>query len=284
MLRGGMIVSIVYSSIPLGFIVLAEAIVLLNGNFDLSVGQIAGLAAAIGGIVASSGRLPPALTITVPIGIGFLCGAINGFLVGNLKLNAFLATLGTFLAFDGAQLLIRHQVIFEFPASYLAPGGNMFISISSFIGTLLFFQFFLYNTKYGYHFVAVGSTPRAASMLGVSLRLSRFLAFVISGVLSGIAGLYYTGYTAAYGPLIAEGTVFLAFAAAVLGGISLTGGRGRIVNVFGGLILLGTISSGLTIMAISPYLRRMLFGTIVIIAILLDASRNRFRESVMKGA
>jgi ribose/xylose/arabinose/galactoside ABC-type transport system permease subunit len=278
-----MIRDIAYSSIPLGFIVLAEALVLLNGSFDLSVGQIAGLTAAIGAVIATKGFVPAPLSPFVPIGVGLLCGCFNGFLVGKMGLNAFLATLGTFLAFDGLQLLVRHTVIFEFPAIYLIPGGTWFVSIGIFVLTLLILHFVLYRTKFGCHYLAVGSTPGAAAMLGLSIPLFKFYSFALSGTLSGAAGLFYTGYTGAYGPLIAEDTVFMAFASAVLGGISLTGGRGKIGNVFGGVILLGTISSGLTVLAVSPYVRRVLFGSLVVVAIIIDSLRTRVRESVMKG-
>lgn len=282
MLSQDMVINIVYASIPLGFIVLAEALVLLNGNFDLSVGQIAGLAAAVGAVVATKGLVPPILTPLVPIGVGVLCGSLNGFLVGRMGLNAFLATLGTFLAFDGVQLLVRHTVIFEFPPFYTTLGGYYPVSIATFVLVLFILHFVLYRTKFGYHYLAVGSTPRAAGMLGLSIPRFYFYSFVFSGALSGAAGLFWTGYTGAYGPLLAEGTVFMAFAAAVLGGISLTGGRGKILNVFGGMILLGTISSGLTVLAISPYVRRTLFGSLVVVAIIIDSLRTRVRESIMR--
>jgi len=283
MLRWRMVRDIVYSAIPLGFIVLAEALVLLNGSFDLSVGQIAGLTAAVGAVAAAKGLAPPLLTPFVPIVVGALCGCVNGFLVGKIGLNAFLATLGTFLAFDGIQLLIRHTVIFEFPDIYLVPGETWFVAIIIFVLVLLILHFVLYRTKFGYHYLAVGSTPIAAGMIGLSIPLFKFYSFVLSGTLSGAAGLFYTGYTGAYGPLLAEDTVFMAFAAAVLGGISLTGGRGKIANVFGGVILLGAISSGLTVLAVSPYVRRVLFGSLVVAAIIIDSLRTRVRESVMRG-
>jgi ribose/xylose/arabinose/galactoside ABC-type transport system permease subunit len=282
MLSVRMIKDIAYSAIPLGFIVLAEAIVLLNGNFDLSVGQIAGLSAAVGAIFAANDLVPPAFTPFVPIIVGTLCGCVNGILVGKIGLNAFLATLGTFLVFDGIQLLTRHTVIFEFPEIYLVPGEIWYVSILIFVCALGCLHIFLYKTKYGYHYLAVGSSQKASGMLGLPITKIIFLSFVLSGLISGISGLFYTGYLGAYGPLIAEDTVFMAFAAAVLGGISLKGGRGKIINVFGGVILLGIISSGLTVLAVSPYVRRVLFGVLVVTAIIIDLMKNRIREKVMK--
>jgi len=282
MLKWDMLVYIVYSAIPLGFIVLAEALVLLNGHFDLSVGQIAGLSAAVGAVTCRHGLEPSILTPLVPIGVGFLCGCLNAFFVGKIRLNAFLATLGTFLAFDGVQLLVQHKVIYEFPAAYLIPGGSRPVSIFIYVLVLFFFGFVLHRTKFGYHYLAVGSSPRAAEMMGLSIPLFTAYAFILSGTLSGIAGLFYTGYTGAYGPLLGEGSVFMAFAAAVLGGVSLEGGRGKIMNVLGGVILLGSISTGLTVLRISPYLQRIVFGSLVVVAIIIDLLRIRLRESVMK--
>lgn len=284
MLTGRMLTDITYSSIPLGFLVLAEALVLLNGCFDLSVGQIAGLSAAVGAVVAEAGWLPEPLLPLVPICVGIACGAFNGVLVGFLNLNAFLVTLGTFIAFDGIQLLIQHTVIYELPEFYLLVGGNVWLTIGLFLLLLSVLQIVIHRSKFGVHFIAVGSTPDAAQKMGISVKKHRMLAFVLSGALSGLAGLAFTGYTTAYGPQLAEGTVFTAFAAAVLGGISLNGGRGRVMNVFGGVLLLGVISSGLTVLALSPYARRTIFGLLVIAAIFIDAARNRVRERVMRAA
>ena len=169
MLTMTMIKNISWSAIPLGFIVLAEAIVLLNGNFDLSVGQIAGLSAAVGAVFASNNLVSPEFTPLVPIIVGTLCGCVNGILVGKIGLNAFLATLGTFLVFDGIQLLVRHTVIFEFPEIYLVPGEIWYVSILIFVCVLGCLHIFLYKTKYGYHYLAVGSSQKASGMLGLPI-------------------------------------------------------------------------------------------------------------------
>jgi ribose/xylose/arabinose/galactoside ABC-type transport system permease subunit len=283
MLRLGMVKSIVYSAIPLGFLVLAEGLVLLSGNFDISVGQIAGLSAAVGTVACRMDLQPAILTLLVPIATGLLCGCFNGLLVGKINLNPFLATLGTALAFDGIQLLVRPIDSYEFPEIYLIPGGSWIVSISMIVVVAFILHFVLHKTKFGNHYLAVGSTPRAAEMMGLSLPRFKFYAFAFSGTLSGAAGLLYTGYNSMYGPLLAEGAVFMAFAGAVLGGISLKGGRGKISNVFGGVVLLGTITSGLIILGVSPYTRRVLFGSLVVLAIIIDLAKNRVRESVMTG-
>jgi ribose/xylose/arabinose/galactoside ABC-type transport system permease subunit len=284
MLNWDMAVYIVYSAIPLGFLVLAEAIVLLNGRFDLSVERIAGLSAAVGAVICKKGLEPVLLTPFVPIVIGALCGSLNAFFVGRMGLNAFLVTLGTYFVFYGAQLLVQYEVIYKLPKLYLFPGESRLFSILAFVTILIFFDFIFHQTKFGNHYLAVGSTPRAAAMMGLSTPLFTMYAFILSGTLSGIAGLFYTGYIGAYGPLLATNAVFMAFAAAVLGGISLKGGRGRIVNIFGGIILLSTIGSGLTVICINPYVQRVIIGSLVVVAVIIDLLRMRVRESIMREA
>ena len=278
MLRFSILADTAYSNAPLGLLSLAEALVLLSGSFDLSVGQIAGLSAAVGASLARLNIVPDWLLFLVPALVGAACGCLNAFLVCGLGLNAFLVTLGTFLVFDGLQLIINHDVVIDLPAAYVLIGESRWLSIGFFLACLLLAHLTISLTKWGLRFRAVGSNPAAAFLMGVTPRNYQAAAFIGAGLFAGLAGFLFTGYSASYSPEVADDSVFMAFAGAVLAGISLTGGKGRIINLIPGVLLLSVISTGLTVLAVDPYLRRVLFGVLVLAAIALDSIKERIKN------
>jgi ribose/xylose/arabinose/galactoside ABC-type transport system permease subunit len=278
MLKPSIVADTAYSNVPLGLLSLAEALVLLSGSFDLSVGQIAGLSAAVGASAAQSNTLPAWALVLVPPLIGLLCGVVNAFLVCFLGLNAFLVTLGTFLVFDGLQLIVNHDVVIDLPSLYTALGESRGLAIGFFLGCLLLTHAGMQLTKWGLRFRASGSNAPAAFLMGINPGRYQAAAFIGSGLFAGLAGLLFTGYSASYSPEIADDAVFMAFAGAVLAGISLTGGKGKIINLIPGVLLLSIIGTGLTVLAVDPYVRRVLFGALVLAAIGLDSFKERVKN------
>lgn len=274
---------IIYSSVPVGFIILAEAIVLLSGNFDLSVGQITGFTAMVSGflIIRCGLSAPVYVLILLPILVGLACGALNGFLVGKVGLNPFLATLGTYMIFFGGTLEVSSTTIYGFPESYLIFGYEPIPTIFLLIITIIILHLVLSKTRFGISFYATGSDARSSRMLGINTGNMYFYAYLIAGALCGVAGLIYTGYLTAVPPSTADGTVFMAFAGAVLGGISLRGGRGSITNVLGGILLISIFESGLTMLAISTFMRRIFFGVLVVVAILINKYREKIKDRIL---
>jgi ribose/xylose/arabinose/galactoside ABC-type transport system permease subunit len=286
MLNFDLFVYMIYSSFPLGFIVLGESMVLLSGNFDLSLGEVAGFAGMAGAFVATIGVLPTALlpfSIFVPIIVGLACGLLNALLVTRAGLNPFLVTLGTSFAFQGAKLLTYPVSIFAgFPSIYLALGGNDVYAFTIFLASLVILFLVLNKTRFGSALYSTGSDAVASEMVGVSTKSVIFWAFVIGGGLAGAAGLFYTGFMKSISPLTGDTEIFPAFAGAVLGGISLKGGRGNLLNVLGGILCLSYIDFGLTMLAISPYIRIVLYGVLVVIAVFIDNLRGKIRERYMR--
>ena len=134
MLQFDTIIFIIYSTIPLGFLVFGAGIILISGKIDLSIAQITGFTAMLSGLIITEWfkSIPPPFDILIPIIIGGLCGLINGILVGILGLDAFLTTMGTYIVFDGATLLLKSFPIYDgFSDAYLNIGGLNYISIPS---------------------------------------------------------------------------------------------------------------------------------------------------------
>ncbi len=288
MLRWGTLVFMIYSAVPLGFIVLAESVCLISGNFDLSVGTMTGFIGMVAGVIMIwwlPDTIPAPLTILLPLIIGLGCGALNGSLVGFLRLNPFLTTLGTYMIFFSGKLLIHPHPIYgrDFPKIYIMIGNNEVISLSVFAATLVVLWFVLRFTRFGAHLYAVGAEPKTASMLGINKGRMYFFAYLIAGFLCGMSALFYTGFLSAIDPYTGSTDLFPAFAAAVIGGISLKGGRGSVVNAVAGVILLGIIGSGLSMFAVTPYLRQFAYGCLVIVAIVINRLRDSVREKILTG-
>jgi len=277
------IIFMLYSSIPLGLLVLAESIVLLSGNFDVSIDRITGFSAMLAGKLITMYSINAELAIPLPLIFGVLCGCLNGFLIGYLSLNPFIVTLGTYMAFNGAILVVSPTSIWHLPELYIFPGKDIVTSILSFALILVLLALFLKYFRIGRRIYMVGGNPQAALMLGVDVKKTTFLAFAIDGLLCGIAALIFTGFSAAVPVNIATGYTFSAFAGAVLGGISLKGGRGSILNAFAGDLLLSVINAGLVLFAIREEVRWIVTGALVVSALLIDRAREIVREKVAKG-
>jgi ribose/xylose/arabinose/galactoside ABC-type transport system permease subunit len=286
MLKIGTLTFMIYAAAPLGFLVLAETIVLITGNMDLSIDNMTGFVAMLSGVIILwTPGLPWYLCILLPPIFGLLCGALNGFLVGMMGLNPFLVTLGTTMAFSGARLLVYPGSIpgDRMPPFYLMFGGHPNLAIPSFFVVLVCFWFFLKYTRQGNHLYAVGGSSEASLMMGINLKKALFLTFVLSGLLAGIAGLFYTGFINSVSRNLANSTLFPAFAGAVIGGVSIKGGRGSPINAFAGTLFIGIIEGGLTMFAIAPEGRTMVYGILVIVAIFINKSRDMSRDRILRA-
>lgn len=278
---------ILYVAAPLGLLVFGEAVCLLGGNMDLSLSENAGFTAMIVGVMLVDWApwLPGWTGIILMALVGAGLGAVNGFFVGKVKLNPFLVTLSTFLIYNWMTYYLRRGAIIKMPGALLIPGGGriggVFIAIPILIGMAIFLYFILDHTRFGSHIRAIGGNSDAANMLGINVGNTHFWIFTIAGALAGVAGLLYTGYLKCIPSTIAEGDIFLAFAGAIIGGVSLRGGRGSAIGALGGVLLMGVINAGCTMTAMEPALRGVLNGFILLTAILINKTRANLRDRIL---
>jgi len=278
---------ILYVAAPLGLLVFGEAVCLLGGNMDLSLSENAGFTAMIVGVILVDWApwLPGWTGIILMALVGAGLGAVNGFFVGKVKINPFLVTLSTFLIYNWMTYYLRRGAIIKMPGALLIPGGGriggVFIAIPILIGMAIFLYFILDHTRFGSHIRAIGGNSDAANMLGINVGNTHFWIFTIAGALAGVAGLLYTGYLKCIPSTIAEGDIFLAFAGAIIGGVSLRGGRGSAIGALGGVLLMGVINAGCTMTAMEPALRGVLNGFILLAAILINKTRANLRDRIL---
>lgn len=287
LLKTSTLTFMLYAAAPLGFLVLAETLVLITGNMDLSIDNMAGFVAMLSGVVlVSAPSIPWYLAILLPPLFGLLIGAFNGFFVGMMNMNPFLVTLGTTEILAGARLLVYPGSIpgSRLPPLYLKLGGEPLVAIASFLGVLICFWFFLKYSRTGNHLYAVGGSSEAAMMMGINLKRSLLLVFMLSGLLAGLSGLFFTGFINSVSRNLADWTLFPAFSGAVIGGVSIKGGRGSPINAFAGTVFIGVIEGGLTMFAMPPEGRIMIYGILVIVAIFINKSRDMARDRIMRAS
>ena len=283
---------LLYQSAGLGAIALAEAVVLLSGNFDLSVGPIAGFSAMATAVFLTQWApgIPGVVGVPFILLVGGAIGLINGYFIAIYEVKPFLQTLAMYIILDGGMLVLSVNSIFDLPESYLWLGGarvgvpailDIPVAIFVLIGLFVVLWIVLGRTRFGRSIYAVGGDEESAAEAGIGTNRVVISVFVASGVLSAIGGLLLTGFNHAATTNLGTPLLFPAFAAAVIGGISLEGGRGNVFNVLGGVLLLSVIQAGLTMMAFGPQVNQTINGLVLFTAILLYTRVNRFRERLL---
>ncbi|MEF8827749.1 MAG: ABC transporter permease [Haloarcula sp.] len=279
---------ILWGAVPIGLLVLAESLCLLSGHFDLSIGSIAGFSAMFTGMIL--GTCPSCWGLTTSPWIGFaiillvgsLIGLANGVMIAKVGLNPFLQTLAFLIIFEGAKTAMQTQPVTGLPLTYTRVGGTAEFAIGLMLVAFLIAGLVLRYTSFGQAVYALGSSEHSAREVGIDTERLIILIYTISGILSAIAGLMLTGFVGVVPPLIGEGLVFQAFAGAVIGGISLFGGRGKITGALGGVILIRVIQSALNNSPVIDATQiQMINGIVLLVAILLYSTQSKIRGRIL---
>lgn len=256
--------------------------VLLTGGVDLSVGACMFIAAAVAGKLVLGG-VPFPVALAALIVTGFFCGACNALLVTRFGIVAFIATLGTLYAGRGLGLWITQTRAMNLPESFLQIGTAKVagVPLPILILTLVVVvaHLTLTRTPFGRHLYAVGQSPEAARKAG--LRTTHLVAavYIISGFCAAIGGVLSLAQLGSVSPTFGTNREFTAIAAAVLGGTSLSGGRGSVFpGTVLGAIFIQSIESGLVIIDADPYLYPLVISAVIFVAIVTDSARQRLLE------
>jgi len=283
----GSVEIILHGSVALGFLVLAEGICLISGHFDLSIGSIAGFAAMFTAMAFSPDQWglfsSPVLGIITILAVGTTIGILNGVSVSKLGVNPFLQTLAFLIIFRGAMLSLTTSPVYNLPETYMEIGNSSLYAIGLLVVAYVLFGFILQYTSFGMAIYALGSNEKSARSVGIDTDLVIIAVYAISGFLAAIAGMILSGYAQSVSVTTADGMVFPAFAAAVIGGISLFGGRGKVSGALGGVLLLGVIQAALNISGVGASEIQMINGIVLLFAILLYNSKTRLREEILQG-
>ncbi|ACO78400.1 inner-membrane translocator [Azotobacter vinelandii CA] len=264
-----------------GILAIGMTYVVITRGIDLSVGSILAFAGLCSAMVAAQDH---GLLASLSAGMfaGAALGAVNGFMVANLSIPPFVATLGMLSIARGMTFILNDgSPITELPESYLALGigslGPVSMPIVIFAIVALFFALVLKYTTYGRYVYAVGGNEKSARTSGIGVRKVMFSVYIVSGVLAGLAGMVLTARTTAALPQAGMSYELDAIAAVVIGGTSLSGGSGNIVGTLFGALLIGVINNGLNLLGVSSYYQQVAKGLIIVIAVLVDVWRKKKR-------
>jgi len=266
-------------SAALGMVVVAETLILLTGSFDLSLQSIYGLAPMVGAwlIVSKDGHglgteWNPAIGILVALGIGAAVGLFNGFMIVKLRFNAFIFTLAMLILLAGIQQgIVSGQSVYDMPASFTYLGSAYWfgfpVSAWVTIGVFVVAGLFLRYHRTGRAVYAIGGNLEAARAAGIKVDRIRIGVFCVAGMLAAIGGLMTAGEVLTVTANQGNNLIFTVFAAAVIGGIALEGGRGRMLGAFTGVVLLGLVNNVLVLRNTSTFWIDAANGAIILIAL-----------------
>jgi simple sugar transport system permease protein len=270
-------------SSALGVVVVGEALILLIGGMDLSLESTFGLAPMVAAWllvpVAAYGNgadLNPYLGILIMLAVGAVIGLVNGLLIVKGRLNGFIVTLGMTIVLAGLQNgIVKAQSLFNLPPAfgYLGAASIGQLPVSLIVAVVIFILtgLFLRYHRAGRAIYAVGGNQAAARAAGIKVERVKIGVYVAGSMLAAIGGLMEAGRVSAvtgqqgYG----EGIIFTVFAAAVIGGVSLKGGRGNMVGAASGVILLGIVSDILDLAQVSNYWIEAIDGAVILFALFL---------------
>ena len=271
-----------------GVLAIGMTFVILTRGIDLSVGSVVALAGIISAsfVTASAsatvpgGPYPMVVALAIGILVGVVSGSIVGVIVSRFAVPAFVATLGMLSAARGLTLIYGGGR----PVPSLTPSfrwigtGNLFgIPLPVVILVLVFAVswFVLTRTRFGRYIYAVGGNPHAAKTSGIDVVRVRFLVYVISGALAGLAGMILSARTGSALPQAGIAYELDAIAAVVIGGTSLSGGVGRVTGTLIGALIIGVMNNGLDLLGIESYYQQILKGALIVGAVMLDQKRNQ---------
>ncbi|WP_458115937.1 ABC transporter permease [Arthrobacter sp. D2-10] len=258
---------------PILLIALPMTLIIITEEIDLSVASIVGLSSVMTGVLTQAGW-PMAVAAVVAILIGTIAGALNGFLVTVVGLPSLAVTIGTLALFRGIAVgLLGTTAITDFPefwtdlAKENIPGTPIPVIMIPFIVLALAFAALLHFTPFGRSLYAIGMNKEAAAFSGIDVGRTKFILFVMSGAVSGFAGVYFTLlYSNARGDN-ATGMELQIIAAVLLGGVSIFGGRGAIHGVIAGVLLIGIMGSALRLADVTADLINVLTGVLLVLSV-----------------
>jgi ribose transport system permease protein len=285
----GIFINILQHATFVGVIAIGLSFCIIAGHMDLSVESVMAFAAmlaawlAAGRGSASGLEVDTWLTLAIAIGFGALAGAFNGLLVIRFQINAFIVTLATYIAIRGLGLVLTGgRSMYGLPGDFRSVATVELLGIPLLVLILVVayvaFSVILTRTRFGRYVYLVGGNVTAPFRAGINVKRVLYTVFILSGVLAAIAGWLLAARTNGATPNLGLGMLFEAFAAVVIGGVSLRGGTGRLSGVFAGVLLLSSIDTAINVMGLEPYYMQVIRGGLMLLAVLLDSVKTTIRR------
>lgn len=263
-----------------GILALGMTLVILTKGIDLSVGSVLALSGIItASLVTGADPMPAGFAILCGLGVGLLCGAVNGLVIARLGVPPFVATLGMLSVARGATYIYSDGMpIAGLSKSFLWIGQGQVLGIPVpvffFAGVFVLLWILLNKTTFGRYIYAVGGSEKSAKTAGIGTKKVIVSAYALAGMLAGLGGLILTARTTTGLPQAGVSYELDAIAAVVIGGTSLSGGIGTVRGTLFGALIIGVINNGLDLMGVSSFYQQVVKGVIIVCAVLLDPARR----------
>ncbi|MBS3179140.1 MULTISPECIES: ABC transporter permease [unclassified Pseudoclavibacter] len=266
----------------IGLITIGQSLVLISGGIDLSVGSMVGLATVVAALAAPYGW---AAALLAPVLVGAVGGLLNGLLIGKARMAPFIVTLSALLAFKGiAVALASSSIVIDASSGFSAIGNGSFLGISNLIWVLLaafaIAGLVLNRTAFGSDLFALGGNEDAARMMGSNTSRVKVAVYVISGSLAGLAGALLASRLSSGVSTLGTGYELTSIAAAVIGGVLLTGGVGTMLGALFGVLLIGIIQNIINqVGTLNAYYQDLVTGLFLVLAVVVQGVlSNRQRQ------
>jgi ribose/xylose/arabinose/galactoside ABC-type transport system permease subunit len=274
-LTGGNVSDLLLSVSVIGTMAAVSTLVIIGRGIDLSLGSICALTSMVTGLTIEQLHWNWPLGMLAGLLAGALCGSFNGWIIAWLRINPIITTIGTLSVFrglayvlsDGQPVLVQSSAVL-----YLGAGRILALPLSVWILALVFLcsNFVAWKTSVGRAVFAIGASPRAAMVSGLSVSLYRFWLSVASGVSAACAGILMTGQSGTATPGSATGYELWVITAVLLGGTSLRGGEGSVVRTALGVLIIGVLNNGMVLLAIPTFYQIIANGMLLLVAVAID--------------
>lgn len=286
-LNSGKLMDATMTFLDKAFIVLPMAFVIILGDIDISVASTVALSAVVMAVSYNSG-VPMVLAMIICLAVGTICGFINGILIVKFKeLSVVIITLSTQIIYRGiAYIILENQASGKFPDWYKSLGwgyvGGIPIILIVFVIFAIIFGLLLHKTTFGRYVYAMGNNITATRFSGVQTDKIKVIVFTLAGIMSAVTALFLTSRMGSTRPNVASGYEMDVIAMVVLGGISASGGKGRIIGAIISIFLIGLLRYGLGLINVNAQAMLIIIGLLLIFAVMipnLNIGNGRLRKS-----
>lgn len=266
-----------------GIMAVGMMMLMIGGMFDLSVGGMLSMAGVITGWLMKSAGFPVWAAILAGLAVAAVGGLLNGLVVAKLRVNPLITTLGTMGIFRGIAVLVGGPGISFLPESFKSIGQSQLLGIQSPVWLMLIiaalFAYLMSRTRFFRQYYYIGANRKAATLSGINVTRMQIIGFMLMGVLAGLSGIVFASRLGTSVSIAGDGAELRVITAVILGGASLTGGKGTIHGALIGVVLIALINNLLIISRVSAYWQGIIVGLVLVLAVSLDAVFNRGKQN-----
>lgn len=251
----------------------------VSGNMDISGGSQIAVVGMVTAVLIRNGGMPLWTCVLLGVLTGSLCGMVNGFFITVIKVNAFITTIASMQMFRGIAYLISNGqtlVISDQVFKFIGRGyiGEVPFTLVLLLVVYVIFHFISRYTVFGRTIYMIGGNQQASFLSGIKVQRTKFLLYALNGTMAGMAGVMLASQSGAGLPMAALNTNMQALSAVILGGAGLSGGRGTIIGTFIGVMVLCTLSTGMTMLSISSFWQDVIIGLVLLLSVSIDAIKS----------